>query len=266
MTDHQGITTAAQNLQDLKQQLSKTTQARNKAAARARNGAVALLPDMERKAIEAAEEALTQAKARYGLGLGTPQDVAAAEAALERTRGGIQAQKQEAAEEHGILTAQIDIIKKQVHAAEVALTQESANAMRPAVRKWLEALAALIEANDELHEAELAVVEAGGTPAVTAARELTVTAERSKARIPDLFTRSLGWAKHYAGDTAELLDDRTHLLKRESEEYAAKVVWAAEQRRKATARNEAALQRAADAAEKEQRGTRRRGLIGRLES
>src|SRR5690625_3080116 len=187
ITDLQSSETSKE-LQALRLQLRQNREAKKKARQRIMNGGLTELPAGQQEAINAADEKLLEAKAAHRLGFGSEEDVQAAEQALQQLTSSLEERKQEAAEEHALLNAQEALLKNRISAAEAKLLSETAEVMRPAAKKWLEALAAFIAANDELHEVELAVTEAGGTPPVHAARDMHLTATSSKSRVPRMLT------------------------------------------------------------------------------
>lgn len=210
---------ANERVQRLKAQLAQNHQALKAA----RHGSRFAKPntDSEARQIEAAKQAVISAKAALRVGVGSETNLSRAQEDLKVVSEGVRRAKAEAYEEGSILEAERVLLKKHLAEAVAELERETAEALRPATSRWLEALAAFVEANDALHAAELTTEATGATPVVRAARELIIDTTSRRTHVLNLL-RDQGWSAYYAADVAQhrALANRTHFLKREHEAAA----------------------------------------------
>lgn len=221
-----------QRVKRLKAQLADTRRAIKDARHRARF----YKPDdaTERRRIEEAQEAVIRAKAAERVGDATAADVRRAEEALSAVTADIRRVKAEAGEERQVLEAQRQLLEQKLTEAKAELEAKTAEAMRPAAARWLEALAAFVEANDALHAVEVELQEAGVPPVITAARDVTLELANSREHVLSMLRRNHVWQVSYAAELAQhrALATRTRLLKREHEAEAAAAARLAERQAK----------------------------------
>jgi hypothetical protein len=227
------------------------------------------VPASDQAKVSAAYAALIDAKARVRAGLLMPEDVTEAQAVYDDARALIPGDKaRERSEARQILAAERRALGEELANARTALETEAAEVMRPAVERWLAALADFVDANDALYRAQLDVEDqlpAGSTAPVTAARDLFVRSTTGSKSSVSWLLANPKWRTYFATQVqAHPQLTRSPMLAREAAAQAERAARRADDlaRREAARATEAAHARPARKPSKRPSLRRAGGTIG----